>query len=96
MRLDWSSVQREHVAEACAVLAKHPRLKVSKGLYVMLGDRKLPVKDVLRLAYCIAHGMPDDTHIAFASGESSLNRLRRLGFVVGRIGAKATEANHGR
>jgi hypothetical protein len=52
----------------------------------MLGDRKLPAKDVLRLAYCFAHGMPDDVRIQFASGETTLNRLRRLGFVVGRVG----------
>jgi hypothetical protein len=53
-----------------------------------MGDRCLPVKEVLRLAYRLAKGLSPDVEVKFASGEASLNLLRRLGFRVERLSAR--------
>lgn len=51
----------------------------------MFGDEKLPAKRTLRLAYCLAAGLPLETKLKFASGDSTLNLLRKLGFAAERL-----------
>ena len=79
--MNWSSVKAQHVSQACELLAKsaHPNPKPG-GLIVSHKNRQLPAKAVLRLAYCIANDIPRETKLKFASGETSLQLLRSLGF----------------
>jgi hypothetical protein len=82
MTVEWKVVQPEHVARACEALVAGtyiPRAK-PKGLLVRYGGQELSAKEVLRLAYCIAKGMPLDTQVRFASGDKTIHLLRKLGF----------------
>ena len=84
MALDWKSVKAEHVAKACQIVASGgatPKAR-SKGIFVLHGDKRLPAKHILRVAYCFANGMPIDSMVKFSSGEGTTNRLRALGFEV--------------
>lgn len=84
MALDWKSVNEEHVAKACQLVASGgvaPRAS-AKGIFVLNGGERLPAKHVLRIAYCLAKGMPLDSQVKFSSGEGTVNRLRQLGFEV--------------
>jgi hypothetical protein len=86
MALNWKVVTSDHVAKACAVVAKgdlKPR-NSAKGLYVSYGGKELPAKQVLRVAYCIATALPLTADIKFTSGDSTINLLRRLGFEASR------------
>jgi hypothetical protein len=83
--LRWSSVQREHVVQACESLLLGNHRPTAKGLCVLYKDRHLPAKQVLRVAYCLANSLPVDTNLKFASGEGTLGRLRSLGFQAERI-----------
>jgi hypothetical protein len=87
MPLDWKSIRTEHVAEACELVARGdclPRAR-AKGIFVVRNGERLPAKQVLRLAYCVAHGLPLGTPLKFASGEGTVTRLRTLGFEVQRL-----------
>jgi hypothetical protein len=86
MALRWSTVKREHVAKACDLIlsGQHQPRASAKGLFLLYGEQRLPVKHALRLAYCLANELPLDTPVKFASGEGSLNLLRRLAFTVSR------------
>lgn len=87
MALDWKTVKAEHVAKACELAASGeslPRPK-AKGIFVIRNGERLPAKHVLRLAYCVAHGLPLSTPLKFSSGESTVSRLRSLGFDVDRL-----------
>jgi hypothetical protein len=84
--MNWTSVKAHHVAQACEALFKSTRPKAkSRGLVVTYKDQQLPVKMVLRLAYCLANDIWTETYIDFASGESTLNLLRSLGFHAERL-----------
>src|SRR5262249_16403137 len=88
--MEWSSVKAQHVSKACDALlrSKIPSLKPG-GLVVIYKNERLPAKAVLRLAYCLANNISTEAHIKFSSGETSLTRLRLLGFHAERL-----QANH--
>ena len=84
MALNWSTVKREHVTRACEmlVLGEHrPRVQ-AKGIFVAFSGQRLPAKQALRLAYCLANNIPLDADLKFSSGEGTVKRLQRLGFTV--------------
>jgi hypothetical protein len=56
----------------------------AKGLFVAFGDKRLPAKHAVRLAYCLANDLPLDTELRFSSGEGTVKLLQRLGFTVER------------
>lgn len=87
MALNWKSVTAIHVNQACETLSKSARPATPRGLIITYKDRKLPAKAVLRLAYCLANNLPTDTKLKFSSGETSLQRLRALGFPAERLSA---------
>lgn len=84
--LDWSTVKREHVETACQILLKGERLPRAhaKGIFLVIEDNRLPAKHALRLAYCLANGMPLDSTVTFSSGDGMISKLRALGFSVER------------
>lgn len=84
--LDWSTVKREHVVTACQLLLKGERLPraQAKGIFLVIESNRLPAKHTLRLAYCLANGLPLDSTITFSSGDGTVNKLRALGFSVER------------
>jgi len=86
MGLNWSTVQRGHVTRACELLltGQHRPRVSAKGLFVIFQDQRLPAKQVVRLAYCLANDIPLSTNLKFASGESTLKHLLKLGFQVDR------------
>lgn len=89
MAMDWSAVTESHVRQACDLVATHESAHArSTGLVVYVGEQPLPVKEVLRHAYRLAKGLGSDEEVKFASGEASLNLLRRLGFRVDRLGSR--------
>lgn len=92
MAIDWKIVRAEHVARACDLVAQGSHRKPTRGLFVVHKDTLLPAKEVARVAYLEASGKGPDTELRFASGEATLNLLRRLGFHVERVGTsnKAT------
>lgn len=85
MGLNWKTVRREHVERACEVVRtmQAPGIK-QRGLFVDHGGASFPAKQVLGIAYRIANGLPPEANLRFSSGESTLARLRALGFSVGR------------
>lgn len=84
--MDWSSVRAPHVSQACDTLVKSVRpVPKPRGLVVNYNNHQLPAKAVLRLAYCIANNLPHESKLKFASGESSLQLLRTLGFRAERM-----------
>ena len=86
MQLDWKSVTAEHVRQASQSMVARGSQKPIKGLVVYIGDDGLSAKDTLREAYRLAKGLPSNSEIRFASGEATLNMLRRLGFRAERLG----------
>lgn len=80
MALDWETVKAEHVQAACERLASTWGGREMGGLVVWFNDQMLPAKQVLKAAYRLANGLPDDAPIKFSSGDTMLNRLNRLGF----------------
>ena len=88
MGLNWTSVKAHHVTQACESLLNpvSPRSKLG-SLVVTYRGKNLPVKAVLRLAYCLANNISPETHLKFASSESSIKLLRSLGFQAQRLPA---------
>lgn len=86
MPLDWKSVTAEHVRQASQSIVAHGGTARRKGLVVFIGDHRLSAKDTLREAYRLAQGLQSDAEVNFASGEATLNVLRRLGFRAERLG----------
>jgi hypothetical protein len=84
--LNWSSVRAEHVIKACELALSTPKKPDVKenGLYIVHLNQILPAKYILRLAYCIANNLPMSSKLKFASGESNIRLLKRLGFSAGR------------
>ena len=86
MALDWNSVRAVHVTEACRQLregVRPVRLK-STGIFIISEGKDLPAKQVMRVAYLLANNMSLDAKLRFSSGESTVKRLRSLGFQVER------------
>jgi hypothetical protein len=84
MAIDWRDISAAHVRQACdLVAARTPTAKA--GLVVLSGDRSLPAKAVVREAYRLAKGLGPNAEIKFASGEATLNVLRKLGFRAERM-----------
>jgi hypothetical protein len=87
MKLDWRAVRPEHATKACELVADAltgKKIK-EKGLFVIFGGNRLPAKNVARAAYQLAHNLPSDTTVAFASGDGTLRRLQELGLQVQRL-----------
>ena len=89
MAINWNSVTQEHVRAALKQVAASKAANRSSGLIIVDGDRTLPAKEVLRVAYRLANKLPDDAAIKFSSGDGTLNVLRRLGFDAKRQGAES-------
>lgn len=89
MGLNWSTVGAVHVEQACALVesGSQPTRTPAKGIFLIRNGDPLPAKHILRLAYCIANKLPLDSQLKFASGDSSINLLRGLGFEVERRGS---------
>ena len=84
--MNWLSVKSHHVSQACEALLKSAVSKSKpRGLVITYKDQQLPVKAVLRLAYCLANNIPTETKLKFTSGEGSLACLRSLGFRAERV-----------
>jgi len=92
MKMKWASVKAHHVSQACDALIKSMVSPKPGGLVVIYKNQKLPVKAVLRLAYCLANDIPTETRIKFSSGENSLTLLRSLGFSAERLQTKDSAA----
>jgi hypothetical protein len=86
MKMKWSSVQAQHVSQACDVLLKSTRLNPKPHSLVLIHkDQRLPAKAVLRMAYCLANDISPEAKLKFASSESSPHLLRSLGFQAERL-----------
>lgn len=88
MAMDWNRVTGECVHQACELVAAKERAGGSKGasLIVRHGKQELPAKQVLRVAYCFAKGIPRDSQVKFTSGDRTLRFLQSLGFDAFRMG----------
>lgn len=86
MAIEWSAITASHIQQACeSVAARHRNADRSTGLVVYSGERRLPAKEILREAYRLAKDIAPDVEINFASGEATLNVLRKLGFRAERL-----------
>lgn len=86
MAIEWSAITAGHVQQAFeSIAARHPNADRSTGLVVYSGERRLPAKEILREAYRLAKGLAPEAEINFASGEATLNVLRKLGFRAERL-----------
>ena len=83
--LNWKSVTAIHVNQACAQILRVAPKNKNRGIVVLYGGFSLPAKDVLRVAYRIAHQLPEDAIVNFSSGDASISLLKALGFEVERI-----------
>jgi hypothetical protein len=89
MSIEWKVVNSMHVQKACeAVGARDSVLDRSTRLVVFAGERRLSAKEVLREAYRLATGLAANAEIKFASGESTLSLLRKLGFRAERLSSR--------
>ena len=87
MALNWKSVKAEHVARACELLLKEGgKRNAAKGIFVLFDGQRLPAKHAVRLAYCLANGLPHDSKLKFSSGDGTVNLLQKLDFSVERVG----------
>lgn len=83
--INWRLVTFEHVRRACEVVAaRSSATSPGRGLFVIYQGQRLAAKEVARVAYLLSSSQPLDTRLKFASGESILNLLRRLGCHVER------------
>jgi hypothetical protein len=83
--LNWKSVTAEHVRTALREVAVSKSTARKSGLVIVDGDRHLPAKDVLRVAYRLANKLPNNAPVKFSSGDGTLNVLQRLGFDAKRV-----------
>ncbi len=90
MALKWDTIRTEHVARACELVAADKQTLRGRTTRIVLAFRgqRLPAKEVLRTAYLLANRLPLDAPLRFASGESTVQRLRRLGFAVERVSSE--------
>jgi hypothetical protein len=89
MSLNWKTVRASDVEQACRLVesGQQATRTPAKGIFLIRNGQPLPAKHVLRLAYCIANKLPLESQLKFASGDSSINLLRGLGFEVERRGS---------
>jgi len=87
MLIEWSVITSDHVQQACESVAARSTDR-NKGLVVYSGERRLPAKEVLREAYRLAKGLAPEAEVNFASGEATLNVLRRLGLRAERLSSR--------
>jgi hypothetical protein len=93
MPIEWSAITAAHVQQACeSVTARQQTPDRNTGLVVYCGERRLPAKEILREAYRLAKGLAPEAEINFASGEATLNVLRKLGFRAERLSSRTTSA----
>lgn len=87
MALNWKTVNAQHMAQACELLLKQGGgPSTAKGIFILYSGQRLPAKHAVRLAYCLANGLPLDTKLKFSSGDGTVNLLRKLGFGTERLG----------
>ena len=86
MSLNWKTVRASDVEQACQLVESGTQRArtSSKGIFLIRNGQRLPAKHVLRLAYCIANGLPPSSKLKFSSGDGTISRLRGLGFEVER------------
>ena len=87
MALNWKSLKPEYVRQACEAVAASNPPRRAVGIVVWHKDHPLPAKEVLRIAYRIANGLPDDAEVRFSSGDATLRLISELGFNVERLAA---------
>jgi hypothetical protein len=85
MALNWSSVKPEHVRAAIDFVTHRSNQTRQRGLLLRYQGVALPAKEVLRVAYRLANGLPESAEVRFSSGDGTLNKLRALGFDVDRV-----------
>jgi hypothetical protein len=83
--LNWKSVSADHVQAALKQVANTTAKDCTSGLIVFDGNRKLPAKEVLGVAYRLANKLASDVALKFSSGDGTLHTLQRLGFRAERI-----------
>jgi hypothetical protein len=85
MAVNWKSVKAEHMTRACELtLEERGKHVAAKGIVITFDGQRLPAKHVVRLAYCLANGLPNDSKLKFSSGEGTVNLIKKLGFVAER------------
>lgn len=88
-RIEWDVIAPMHVQKASELVASREAIRDrTTGLVLFVGERRLSAKDVLREAYRIAKGLPQGAEVKFASNESTLTLLRKLGFRAERLGSR--------
>lgn len=95
MAVSWKVVTAQHVAKACELVAARSAGERSRGLFVLQGGKRLPAKEVARVAYLLATEQPLDTRLRFASGQTMLEFLRKHGCEVERIGTERPRSAEG-
>jgi hypothetical protein len=95
MGVNWERVRKQHVTEACQLILAGGlgRKHTARGLFVLFQGRRLPAKDVARIAHQLAAGRQPDEPLKFASGQGTLDLLTRLGFQVERVSANRGTAS---
>jgi len=89
MTIDWDSITASDIRKACEeAVATGGKADRDKGLVIYAGERRLPAKGIVREAYRLANGLDPSAKIDFASGEATLNLLRRLGFRAERLSSR--------
>ncbi len=84
MPIEWSVITTNHVQQACESVAAR-RSDRNTGLVVYAGERRLPAKEGLREADRGAKGLASIAAVNVASGEATLNVLRKLGLRAERL-----------
>lgn len=89
--VNWRVVQREHVLQACEPITSGRLARPVRGLgrFVVVDGNRIPAKDVARAAYLLAVGKSADGYFDFASGQTTLDMFKRLGFEVGRSSSQS-------
>jgi hypothetical protein len=85
MALNWKSITTDHVKAALKQVGDAQSGNRTSGLVVFEGDRALPAKEVLRVAYQQANSLPANTELKFSSGDGTLKVLQNLGFRAERM-----------
>ena len=85
MALNWKSVTAEHVRAALKQVAASKSTDRASVLIIVDGNRTLPAKEVLRVAYRLANKLPSDAPLKFSSGDGTLSVLLHLGFDAKRV-----------
>jgi hypothetical protein len=94
--IDWSTIQHQHVISAADSIISNPKKPLREtGLFVVVNGQRLPAKQLLRSAYCLANRLPLGAAPKFASGEATLNVFKRLGFAVERVVPSSNKAQIG-